>query len=176
MSMTKPHFQAEKDEETVQKIGDGYIIKPRGLNIVWGNDERYWKIPAKGPAGVNDAAELVQVSRLEVTGSVVLTPGKTYKLNFEVQLLSEAFGWKDIQAFLMAKVGKKGRYTWKRVQVQQQSGTDKFLIPKEEDELRIIVPPGNTDNTLQFGLYEVWSGKWKGGLKIYNAQVTAINP
>ncbi|KAM5587175.1 protein PHLOEM PROTEIN 2-LIKE A9-like [Rosa sericea] len=172
--MTKPHYQAEKEE--IIKEGDGCIIKPRGLNIVWGNDERYWKIPAKGSAGDNDAAELVQVSWLEVTGSVVLTPGKTYKLNFEVQLLSEAFGWTEIQAFLMTKVGKKGRYTWKRVKVQQQAGTDKFLIPKEEDELRIEVPPGNTDNTLQFGLYEVWSGKWKGGLKIYNAQVTAINP
>ncbi|XP_050370435.1 protein PHLOEM PROTEIN 2-LIKE A9-like [Argentina anserina] len=169
MSMTRPHFQAEKDTDAVQKNGDNFVIKPRGLSIVWGKDESYWKIPAKG---TDDAAELMQVSWLEVTGSVKLTAGNSYNLTFEVELLSDAFGWKDIQVFLMARVGKKGKYNWKKVQLQPAAGKEK--IPKDDDKLTIAVPTEETDTTLQFGLYEVWSGKWKGGLKIYNAEVTVI--
>lgn len=116
------------------------------------------------------AAELIQVSWLEVTGSVDLTAGNSYKLTFEVELAPDAFGWKDIQAFLMAKVGKKGKYKWTRVKLQQDQ-KQKFEIP-DSQQLTIEVPNGQPDTTLHFGLYEVWSGKWKGGLKIYNAKVT----
>lgn len=118
------------------------------------------------------AAELIQVSWLEVTGSVDnLERGASYKLTFNVGMAPDAFGWKDIQAFLMAKVGKKGKYKWTRVKLQQDQ-KEKFDIPDDSQQLTIEVPVGATDTTLHFGLYEVWSGKWKGGLKIYNAKVT----
>lgn len=120
----------------------------------------------------NAAAELIQVSWLEVTGSVDnLTRGKSYKLAFQVGMTPDAFGWKDIQAFLMAKVGKKGKYKWTRVKLQQDQN-QRFEIPDDTQQLTIEVPPEATDTTLHFGLYEVWSGKWKGGLKIYSAKVT----
>ena len=105
-----------------------------------------------------------------MTGSVDLTAGKSYNLTFEVELLPEASGWKDQQAYLMAKVGKKGKHNWKKVQLQPGKGK----IPNDNDKLTIEVPTEETDTTLQFGLYEVWSGKWKGGLKIYNAEVRVI--
>ncbi|XP_004293746.1 PREDICTED: protein PHLOEM PROTEIN 2-LIKE A9-like isoform 1 [Fragaria vesca subsp. vesca] len=152
--------------------GGTCVIKPRGLNIVWGNDERYWKIPKETDG--DKPVELLQVSWLEVTGSVDgLRPGK-YKLTFDVKLTADAFGWKDIQVFLMAKVGKKGKYKWARVKLDQGLNTDKVSIPADTQKLKIEVPNDTTDNTLHFGLYEVWSGKWKGGLEIYNAKVTAI--
>lgn len=117
--------------------------------------------------------ELLQVSWLEVTGSVEgLRPKKGYNLTFEVKLTADAFGWKDIQVFLMAKVGKKGKYKWKKVKLEQGQ---KIESPDGKQLLSIDVPNDTTDmNTLHFGLYEVWSGKWKGGLEIYNAKVTAI--
>ncbi|XP_062016167.1 protein PHLOEM PROTEIN 2-LIKE A9-like [Rosa rugosa] len=167
MAMTKPHWQAEK-EENIKQV-DNYLIKPRGLNIVWGNDERYWKIPARG---TEDPAELVQVSWLEVTGSVELKAGKGYELTFDVGLAEDAFGWKDIQVFLMAKVGKKGKYKWTRVKLDQDQNNERVTIP-DKQKLSIDVPADTMDTDLHFGLYEVWSGKWKGGLKIYNAKVTA---
>lgn len=119
---------------------------------------------------VNKPVELLQVSWLEVTGSVDgLTPGK-YKLTFDVKLTADAFGWKDIQVFLMAKVGKKGKYKWKKVKLEQGQNN---ASPDGKQLLSIDVPNDTTDmNTLHFGLYEVWSGKWKGGLEIYNAKVT----
>ncbi|XP_050370430.1 protein PHLOEM PROTEIN 2-LIKE A9-like [Argentina anserina] len=171
MAMTKPHHPAEKDEITKEgDKSDIYVIKPRGLNIVWGKDERYWKIPDKGCTG---PLELIQVSWLEVTSSVdSLESGKAYELTFDVELTSDAFGWKDIQVFLMAKVGKKGKYKWTKVKLNQDQSNKKVTIP-ENSKLSIgVVPEDSTDNTLHFGLYEVWSGKWKGGLKIHNAKVT----
>ncbi|KAL6206307.1 hypothetical protein ACLB2K_023555 [Fragaria x ananassa] len=173
MAMTKPHYAADKNSVSKDEQGGTWVIKPRGLNIVWGNDERYWKIPEK--TDVNKPVELLQVSWLEVTGSVDgLTPGK-YKLTFDVKLTADAFGWKDIQVFLMAKVGKKGKYKWARVKLDQGLNTDIVSIPADTQKLKIEVPNDPTDKTLHFGLYEVWSGKWKGGLEIYNAKVTAIS-
>ncbi|CAN6553577.1 unnamed protein product [Malus baccata var. baccata] len=102
---TKPHFQAEEDE--IKKQGDSYILKPRGLSIVWGNVEHYWKLPKKLSKGdSNDPAELKQVSWLEVTGSVSLMPTKTYQISLDAEMAPSSFGWRDIQAFLMEEKGQ----------------------------------------------------------------------
>ncbi|CAL8149232.1 unnamed protein product [Prunus armeniaca] len=176
MAMTKPHFQADKDEISLDKEGRlCYNIKPRGLTIVWGNDERYWKLPNKGSG---DPVELLQVSWLEVTATVNLNPKKEYEISFEVELAPDAFGWRDIQAFLMAKVGKKGKYRWTKVKLAQDSNVGRFTIPDTNGNGQTFSirsdDDANADNTLHFGLYEVWSGKWKGGLKIYGANVKEV--
>ncbi|KAM1007996.1 hypothetical protein ACFX2A_004584 [Malus domestica] len=183
---TKPHFQAEEDEIKKQERphnffnsllnGDSYILKPRGLSIVWGNVEHYWKLPKKLSKGdSNDPTELKQVSWLEVTGSVSLIPTKTYQISLDVEMAPSSFGWRDIQAFLMAKVGKRGKYKWTKVKVVQDPNVGRFTIPdKTSPPLRIEVLPASVDNMLHFGLYEIWSGKWKGGLKIHQANVTEV--
>ncbi|CAN6545811.1 unnamed protein product [Malus baccata var. baccata] len=178
MSMTtKPHFQAEQDDEVKQE-GNKYIFRPRGLNIVWGNDERYWKLPKKKQSKdePTEPAELIQVSWLEVTGSCSLSIAKKYEISFDVELAPDAFGWRDIQAFLMAKVGKKGKYVWTKVKVAAQDPkVGKFKIPDDNGpQMTIEVPSNAPDNTVYFGLYEVWSGKWKGGLKIHQASVKEV--
>lgn len=125
----------------------------------------------------NEPVELLQVSWLEVTATVKLNPGKVYEISFQVELAPDAFGWRDIQAFLMAKVGKKGKYKWTRVKLAQDSNAGKnFKIPDTNGQPFRIESAGtpDSDNTLHFGLYEVWSGKWKGGLKIYEANVEDV--
>ncbi|XP_019240765.1 PREDICTED: protein PHLOEM PROTEIN 2-LIKE A9-like isoform X1 [Nicotiana attenuata] len=42
----------------------GYVIYPKAINIVWGNDKRFWKLPKYE----KEDAELIQVDWLEVTG------------------------------------------------------------------------------------------------------------
>ncbi|BFG28392.1 hypothetical protein CerSpe_146660 [Prunus speciosa] len=124
-----------------------------------------------------DPVELLQVSWLEVTATVDLDPGKEYEISFEVELAPDAFGWRDIQAFLMAKVGKKGKYRWTKVKLAQDSNAGRFTIPDTNGNgqtFRMRSADANADNTLHFGLYEVWSGKWKGGLKIYKANVKDV--
>ncbi|KAI4296956.1 hypothetical protein L6164_036872 [Bauhinia variegata] len=119
-----PHLIA--DINKVQVRGDTWEIPPRGLNIVWGNDPRYWSIPIDGPAG------LIQVCWLEVSGSI------------------------------------QGNYQYEEASLNQ---TGKLTIPMKPSGLEIDVPIDAADPTLYFGLYEVWSGKWKGGLEIHKATV-----
>lgn len=126
----------------------------------------------------NEPVELLQVSWLEVTATVGLNPGREYEISFQVELAPDAFGWRDIQAFLMAKVGKKGKYTWTKVKLAQDSNVGRFTIPDTNGNGRPFriksLDMKDADNTLHFGLYEVWSGKWKGGLKIYEANVEDV--
>lgn len=114
-------------------------------------------------------AELIQVSWLEVTGLVNVQKNKTYSVRFHVKVKEDGYGWKGTDVLVMAKIGKNGNYLYKAAN----------LIPGEN----LIVPPGEleikvdsntTETQLHFGLYEVWSGKWKGGLEIIKAEVIAM--
>ncbi|XP_062162607.1 protein PHLOEM PROTEIN 2-LIKE A9-like [Alnus glutinosa] len=159
----KAHYDADPlEQEQELEGGGGYKLYPRQLNIVWGNDPRYWRIPAgKGDTG---PAELIQVCWLEVTGSLQLEANKTYEVGFKVSLTPDAFGWNGCPVYVMAKFGKRGKYSWKRATLKTDKAEDQYQIPEQ-----VLSIKSETENTLYFGLYEVWSGKWKGGLKIHEA-------
>ncbi|CAI9090499.1 OLC1v1025280C2 [Oldenlandia corymbosa var. corymbosa] len=159
-----PHY--EGDPKAVEKINNGYNVKPRALNIVWGNDPRYWEVPSSSDS--NKPAELLQVCWLEVTGSVDINPKKRCEVAFEVSLTPDAFGWGGAPVYIMAKRGKKGKFAWKKEPLitsnnnNSNEGSEVFYIKTTSKP-----DPENLEDTkLYFGLYEVWSGKWKGGLKI----------
>ncbi|KAI4306376.1 hypothetical protein L6164_029658 [Bauhinia variegata] len=161
MVFGRPHQKAEP--EKVSQSRDGvYLFPPKGLNIVWGNDPRYWMIPQNGPAW------LMQVSWLEVSGSVRVTKGRKYRVKFEVSLDADSFGFKGTTLLIMAKVGKNGAYNYDEVTLAQAG---KLTIPNKTSGLEVQIPSDASDPTLYFGLYEVWSGKWKGGLEIHKALV-----
>ncbi|KAF2286845.1 hypothetical protein GH714_031992 [Hevea brasiliensis] len=64
------------------------------------------------------AAELLQVCWLEVTASIndqEIVKGRTYEIRFHVEMKEEAFGWTGCPVFMMAKIGKNGKYKWKRI-------------------------------------------------------------
>lgn len=128
-------------------------------------------------------AELIHVSWLEVTGSYdQLQPGKKYQIKFYLSLKSDAFGWNDCQVFLMAKLGKTGKYKSTKIILNDQNTSapseDLNGTPFPTDNFEIEVPsttPTESDDTkLYFGLYEVWSGKEKGGLQIHKAVVSEV--
>ncbi|KAJ7969289.1 Phloem protein 2 [Quillaja saponaria] len=150
----------------------GFMIFPRGLTIIWGNDSRYWRIPKE--TDPNPEAELIQVSWVEVTGKVPVKAGKKYEISFDVALKSDAFGWNGSQVLVMAKIGKGGKYSHKSAALDAPTRTpnQKFQVPVPKLEISV---PENTENPeLYFGLYDVWNWKWKGGLVIYNAVVKEI--
>jgi hypothetical protein len=130
-------------------------------------------------------AELKMVSWLEVTGSYdKIEPGKTYRIGFKISFTADATGWDQAPVFMSAKIGKKGRTIWKRIKSvnnnfdKLKGGTGPVNIPDETDgRFEIFVSPKvaiNQDTKLQFGLYEVWTGKWKTGLLIYEAFVEEV--
>ncbi|GMI95676.1 phloem protein 2-A10 [Hibiscus trionum] len=181
---SKPHHEADinyidsKTDVNTNKIA--VTFKPRGLNIVWGNDGRYWRFPnlpssSATPSGEEEPVELVQVSWLEVTGSCPLRDSTKYQITFKLSFTRDAFGWSGAPVFLMAKVGKKGKYKWKKLKDLDKLPKTPTDFPSKEDSFIVESGPWQPDMRLYFGLYEVWSGKWKGGLKVHQATVQEIN-
>ncbi|XVF87051.1 hypothetical protein PTKIN_Ptkin18bG0089400 [Pterospermum kingtungense] len=176
---SKPHHDAEAGAIiTTDTIEGPFIFTPRAFNIVWGNDSRYWRIPSRSSLNNNnvaEAAELNQVSWLEVTGSVPLMPLASYQISFKVSFKGDAFGWSGAPVFLMAKVGKKGRYKWKRLKELENLPKTPTEVPSYDNPFIIDEVLNQPDTRLYFGLYEVWSGKWKGGLRVHEAIVKKKN-
>ncbi|XP_072970796.1 protein PHLOEM PROTEIN 2-LIKE A9-like [Typha angustifolia] len=165
-SSSSPHYRGTKStdkEKFIQgqfKPEDGQgqmIIYPQALDIIWGGDDRYWKINKETK---EVAAELVQVCWLEVTGSCDLKNVKEnteYKLEFEVDLKPDAFGWNN-PVYVMAKVGDSRK--WKKFDLSRNDG-------KSQTKPAIVFNTGKVkDPKLTFGLYDIWTGRWKGGLLI----------
>ncbi|KAJ9168459.1 hypothetical protein P3X46_019980 [Hevea brasiliensis] len=147
-------------------------IKPKELNIVWGNDTRYWKMHTPDGPEKEEAAELIQVCWLEVTASVKdkqIEKGKSFEIIFEIQMKDDNFGWNGCPVFMMAKAGKKGKYRWEKINLANIATEPNKTKP--EIRMSIDVKDDSHENTLYFGLYEVWTGRWKGGLVIYKAEV-----
>ncbi|CAK7336983.1 unnamed protein product [Dovyalis caffra] len=169
-SSNKPHYEADPDEVKYEKENNRWTFNPRGFSIIWGKDKRYWNLPEENHP--EKPAELVQVSWLELTGKTkeALPVGK-YEIKFEVSLEQGAFGWNNCPVFMMAKIGKTGKYKWIKINIADL-GPDKKLVPPD---FQIEVDRGSEDRKLYFGLYEVWSGKWKGGLRIHKATVQKVS-
>ncbi|XP_057465121.1 protein PHLOEM PROTEIN 2-LIKE A9-like [Actinidia eriantha] len=136
-------------------------ITPDKLNIVWNGDDRYWRTEKGG------VARLLQVCWLEVTGTADVKTNKRYKVSFTVSLTPDAFGWSNYPVCIMARAQNKKRYIVRKVKLSDCNTNEQpFVIPTDD----LIVDTDDT-NKISFGLYEVWSGMWKGGLKIHDARV-----
>ncbi|KAF9610832.1 hypothetical protein IFM89_025198 [Coptis chinensis] len=168
----KPHYEGDPNE--VELVGPVIKIKPRGLDIIWGNDKRYWRIPTKND---NGSAELIQVCWLEVTALLPLSRlqvGKKYNVRFDVSLKADAFGWnKQTPLYLAAKIGKKGKYKLKSSSIASSPEAETINISLGEP-LEINEDEKNSGGMLYFGLYEL-GGRWKGGLLIKEARVEQID-
>ncbi|KAL6350847.1 hypothetical protein AAG906_031433 [Vitis piasezkii] len=119
-------------------------------------------------------AELLQVCWLEVSGSVPIRSsapiGTKFRITFQVSFKSDAFGWNNCPVCVMARFGKKGKYTWTKITLRTDYSQPTNILPPEG--LEIVTKDATTPNvndTIYFGLYEVGSGKWKGGLELHNA-------
>ena len=116
-------------------------------------------------------AEMLEVCWLDVTGSMTATKGKEYEISFILSMNKEnSFGWED-PVYVMARIGEQGEYT--RVQIDlSKLGPNKEKFPKEK--YCRVKNAENNEKKLYFGLYEVWTNNWKGGLRIHEAIVQEI--
>ncbi|KAF9668185.1 hypothetical protein SADUNF_Sadunf15G0103000 [Salix dunnii] len=175
-SSSKPHYEADPEKNRYDKDNNCWTFKPLDFNIIWGSDKRYWNLPDpdQQQSSADDTApvELVQVCWLEVTGTTGKTPVKPgrYRIKFEVSMKGDAFGW-NCPVYVIAKSGKKGRYSWKKIDLSEVKTESKSVPPDFQIDVK-----DQPDNTIYFGLYEVWSGKWKGGLRIHKAIVEGPLP
>ncbi|KAK4709921.1 hypothetical protein AABB24_023567 [Solanum stoloniferum] len=161
MEYSNSHYEGNHISEELEK-GTVFKIYPAAFNIVWGKDERYWKLPQEK----EDPATLVQVSWLEVTGWCdKVEKGTKYEVKFKVKLTPDSFGFNELPLYFMVKSGSKN--LWKKIYLTKDANVESngsYLVP---NNLTITTTDSPyEDSKLCFGLYEVWSGKWKGGLII----------
>ncbi|KAG0494602.1 hypothetical protein HPP92_005596 [Vanilla planifolia] len=173
MSRSQVHHEGENNSSLFKYETDSCTIKPRALNIVWGRDSRYWKLShADGPA------ELNQVSWLEVNGKINLSRffknGKKYMVKFRVELTPDNFGWgESCPVYFMVKVAQEAR-SWKKVYLNQANTGVDFDVPMD-GQLTFRVPERRgADDQLHFGMYEIWRGRWKGGLVIHEVIIAPV--
>ncbi|KAH6763646.1 hypothetical protein C2S51_014895 [Perilla frutescens var. frutescens] len=165
---TNPHHDGKKEPIEFQaNNGENCMkINPSDLKIIWGKDSRYWKVPEVGEEG---DAELYQVSWLEVTGCVKVTdPKKEYEVGFNISLTPDAFGWSGSPVYILVKRGKSGKFRGSKFPL------DNLKEGENDKQVKAPMPEKNKEDDedsklIYFGLYEVWRGKWKGGLKIHHA-------
>ncbi|KAJ8758673.1 hypothetical protein K2173_000394 [Erythroxylum novogranatense] len=155
-----PHYLAEEEPQHIQE--KEWVFKPKSFNITWGSDNRYWRFLG------DKEVELVQVSWVEVKARINKLKRGKYQISFLLSLNNGAFGWRDCPLYIMAKVGT-GKFIRHKIELPEP-GKERKLLPPE-----FVVEVKNDNESLNFGLYEVWSGKWKGGLVIHEAEVSRID-
>ncbi|KAL0908784.1 hypothetical protein M5K25_023293 [Dendrobium thyrsiflorum] len=151
------HYKGDKSNNVV--IHD----KPRALDITWGGDERYWKFPSSDNSS---PVELLQVSWLQVNGKAKLSyfvPEKEYAVKFKVELKPDNFGWADPVYLMVATDGRQR--TWKKADLSTKIAGKEFDVPIDK-LLTFKVPKDTNGKMVEFGMYEIWKGRWKGGLVI----------
>ncbi|XP_064944641.1 protein PHLOEM PROTEIN 2-LIKE A9-like [Musa acuminata AAA Group] len=173
---TTPHHKGALDGSTIVSVendptGEKYVkkmvIKPTALDVTWGNDPRYWSIDKIG-----GAISLHQVSWLEVSGAfdnsaldkvnAKLDYANNYSLKFRVRMKADAFGWSGCPVYLLVKHAVDNKFKWKKVDLSRLTAGMVVDIPESPDK-HTFRPPADK---LIFGLFEIWRGRWKGGLEI----------
>ncbi|CAK7336969.1 unnamed protein product [Dovyalis caffra] len=119
--------------------------------------------------------QLLEACWLDVTGSKTAIKGKTYEIIFKLSMNEEkSFGWYD-PVSVMAKIGEEGEYKCVKVDLSQL-GKDEKVFPLEKFEIEFKSDDNtvNNETELYFGLYEVWTNEWKGGLRIHEVIVQEV--
>jgi hypothetical protein len=126
-------------------------------------------------ASYRDTAEMLEVCWLDVTGSMTATKGKAYEISFILSMNEEnSFGWED-PVYVMARIGEEGEYTRVKIDLSKLGlKEEEFPAEKCRVEFRSDENAENNKKTLYFGLYEVWTNHWKGGLRIHEAIVREL--
>lgn len=111
------------------------------------------------------------MSWLEVTGKLELSKleqGRNYKVIFTLLLKTDAFGWNYGPIYFTARPGRTAQYIWRAADLSTKQPEKDFNI-----EVPFTAPPTNpTDkDELLFGIYEIWNGRWKGGLVIKEVSI-----
>ncbi|XP_011011256.1 PREDICTED: uncharacterized protein LOC105115883 isoform X1 [Populus euphratica] len=150
-------------------------FKPKHLSIFSEEERQAWTISKISESSRDVTADMLEVCWLDVTGSMTATKGKAYEISFILSMNEKnSFGWED-PVYVMARIGEEGEYS--RVQIDlSKLGHEKEEFPAEKCrvEFRSDENTENNKKKLYFGLYEVWTNNWKGGLRIHEAIVREL--
>ncbi|GLU14034.1 hypothetical protein SLE2022_306270 [Rubroshorea leprosula] len=164
------HHQA--DSNAIEKVDGNFLLAPRAFDIPWGKD--YWRIPPETKVG-EPAAQSSSLKWIELSSSVTVVPGKKYRISFRLGIEPDAYGYEGTPVFLMAKIGRTGRHSWKRLKKLEKVPRGPIDTPDDNDPFEIEVPSSAvSDPTLHFGIYETCAWNSKKGLLLYSASVKEV--
>ncbi|RYR14106.1 hypothetical protein Ahy_B04g070749 [Arachis hypogaea] len=157
-----------------------FSVGVRYLTITWGNQRRFWKEfdNISDPfCGLGEAKLLVQVNWLEVTGKLSMgelkrhngDSIKTYEIFYVVSFNEDAYGWHSAPVKFTVKPRVEPlpfievnleEYRKKHGQWHEISG-GRFPVSGEK--------------YVEFGMYEVETAWWKGGMHLAGVIIKAVN-
>ncbi|WCJ28482.1 hypothetical protein M5689_010179 [Euphorbia peplus] len=170
-----PHWKSDGSSEYFG--GGSYKIGVKGLNIIWGNDPRFWEFIKLSEedtrlTGSKEGAVLIQVNWIEVTGKIPIkledNNPKKLQIIYMLKFREDAFGWHSVEIKFKVKFNGKEeiknhnlelirdneKMTWHEI-----NGGD-FTVEKDGD--------------LEFGMFEVESDWWKGGIVLAGIKIKPI--
>eukprot|EP00253_Pinus_taeda_P019950 PITA_19950 len=84
-------------ERSTGKIG--YMLSARHLDIICGEDQRYWQWPFRQDSRFEEVAESLMICWLEVQGGIdcrLLSANTVYKVVFLLKFGEESCGWSEV--------------------------------------------------------------------------------
>ncbi|KAK9268285.1 hypothetical protein L1049_010728 [Liquidambar formosana] len=179
---SNPHWKAA-GFSSYEKDVDGpgsFRLPARALNIIWGNDPRFWqwtKLTDEDKRFVRfeEGALLLQVNWIEVTGKLELpslklgSTGK-YKIYYMVKFRADAFGWHSVPVKFKVRHNREETQNRLLLESYREKHDVWHEIPGGEFSVA-----GNNGGTVEFGMYEVESDWWKGSMVLGGIKVLPAN-
>ncbi|KAJ4702561.1 Phloem protein 2-like protein [Melia azedarach] len=168
---SNPHWKADDSYLTVQDYSGSIRIPVRALNITWGNVARFWeRIPLTEEntklTGFEEAALLLQVNWIEVTGklsilpSMALSTSTTYEILYILKFREDAFGWHSAPVKFKLRINGEDKVKSEILHCYREKQDEWHEIPGGQ----FTVSKDITVGMVEFGMFEVESDWWKGGL------------
>ncbi|KAF3958685.1 hypothetical protein ACB098_07G051500 [Castanea mollissima] len=176
---SNPHRKAESSRVEVDPKHQGSFKVPiNALNIIWGNDPRFWQLISLSEeetqlTGFKDGAVLLQVNWIEVTGKIPSSnfskeaPASKYEIYYIVKFKVDAFGWHSVP--IKFKVRINGEETVKSMNLE--SYREKNDVWHEIPGGEFSVVKERSAGNVEFGMFEVESDWWKGGMVLAGIKI-----
>ncbi|KAI9122597.1 hypothetical protein K1719_006437 [Acacia pycnantha] len=191
-TVSHAHWKGDGNLEPDSESPGAFKVPVRALNIIWGNDTRFWRFKnlpddETRMIGLKEGAWLVQVNWIEVTGRVkkaelykeANSVKKTYGIYYLIKFRADAFGWHSVPIkFKLRVTASKSAET--NTIIEQEDEKIMNLEPyRERQEVWHEIPGGqfsvsNPDGFLEFGMFEVDSAWWKGNMILAGVKIKPL--
>ncbi|KAF7842543.1 putative F-box protein PP2-B12 isoform X2 [Senna tora] len=195
-SSSNAHWKGDGTYEGDLEFSGLFRVPVRALNIVWGNDPRFWqfmylKDDESRLIGFNQCALLVQVNWIEVTGKIPLSllyrasSPTRYEIYYVVKFRVDAFGWHSAPIKFKVRLNNNNNNNnngKEEEEEEEESEYEKSIIfeayRKKQEEWHEI--PGGEfsvskkEGFVEFGMFEVESAWWKGNMVLAGVKIKAI--
>ncbi|ONK65796.1 uncharacterized protein A4U43_C06F1060 [Asparagus officinalis] len=158
-----PHWIGEHGEEWIDVNKDTIHVSAKALNIIWGNDKRFWQWIQLSKD--ESRYKLFPYNWMEIKGSLDLakippSPSTTYEIFYVIKFKVDAMGWHSspVTFELITPDGKSSKIA-EMLEFYRCKGNEWHNVYGGEFRL-----DGSVNGKVKFSMSEVQSDWWKGGM------------